>query len=812
MALAEAPPRGAGAREGEPGVRCTHCGLPVPSGMEAGGIGEPIFCCDGCATVYEILREGGLDAYYQMTERRQAPVSATGHRFEEFDHPSYRELYVTARPDGLLETYFYLEGVACGSCVWLVERVPLLVPGMSRAELDARRARVLVVWDGASVTLSSIARTLDTLGYRPHPYRGLRAEALRRSEDRAALARIGVAGAIAVNTMLVALALYSGWLTGMEPAYERYFRWISLLLVTPAMFGPGLVFFRGAWAAIRTRSLHMDLPIAIALAAGYGRGLMNTVTDSGPIYFDGVTLLIFLLLVGRFLQQRAQRAAGDSAELLYSLSPSTARVVEGETAREIPVEALLPGMIVEVRADETLPADGVVVEGRSSIDLSLLTGESRLATVEAGAPAFAGTVNRGALVRMRVDRAGEATRLGRILREAEAGALRRAPVVALADRMSGVFVLVVLALALVTLALWWRTSPSFAVDQAIALLIVTCPCALALATPLAVSVAIGRAARSGILVRGGAALESLARPGTIFFDKTGTVTEGRTALLSWEGPEDTKALVLALERHSSHPLARGFEAAWAGIAVLEATEALYTAGGGLEGVVAGCRVVVGSPAFVAARAKAGAQAAANGEGTPVWVAVDGEVVGRARFGDKIRADAGESLAWLRARGFTPRLLSGDDPSVVASVGSALGFAPDACRGAATPEEKLRVVEEQSRRGPVVMVGDGVNDAAAIARATVGVGVSGGAEASLAAADVYLTRPGLGSLVALVDGAQRTLHVIRRNIVFSIAYNLVGAGLAMAGLINPLLAAILMPASSMTVVLASWKSTTFETKS
>ncbi|HEY6572173.1 MAG TPA: heavy metal translocating P-type ATPase metal-binding domain-containing protein, partial [Candidatus Eisenbacteria bacterium] len=636
MALAEAPAREAGARVGEAGRRCTHCGLPVPAGIEAGAPGEPLFCCSGCATVYGILHEGGLDAYYEMAERRQAPVATTGRRFEEFDHPSYRELYVTTRPDGLLETYFYLEGVSCGSCVWLVERVPLLVPGMARAELDARRARVQVVWEGASVTLSSIARTLDTLGYRPHPYRGLRAESLRRSEDRAALARIGISGAIAVNTMLAALALYSGWLTGMEPAYERYFRWVSLLLVTPSLFGPGLVFFRGALAAIRTRSLHMDLPIAIALAAGYGRGLMNTVTDSGPIYFDGVTLLIFLLLVGRFLQQRAQRAAGDSAELLYSLSPSTARVVEGDASREIPVEALLPGMIAEVRADETLPADGVVVSGRSALDLSLLTGESRLTTVEAGSPVFAGTVNRGALLRMRVDRAGEATRLGRILREAEAGASRRAPVVALADRMSGVFVLVVLALAVATLGLWWRTSPSFAIDQAIALLIVTCPCALALATPLAVSVAIGRAARSGILVRGGAALESLASPGAIFFDKTGTVTEGRTALIRWEGPEEAKPLVLALERHSSHPLARGFEAAWAGVAPPESADARYTAGGGVEGVVAGRRVVVGSPAFVAARSGGGEPVAAEGEGTPVWVAVDGDVVGRARFGDKVR--------------------------------------------------------------------------------------------------------------------------------------------------------------------------------
>lgn len=807
-------------RESRAGVACAHCGLPVAPGIENADEGEPSFCCSGCATVFAILREGGLDAYYRMGERRRSPVASSDRRFEEFDHASYRELYVTTRGDGLLETSFYLEGVECGSCVWLVERIPLLLPGMSRAELDAGRARVQVVWDGASVSLSSIARTLDTLGYRPRPYRGLRRDRARREEDRAALGRIGVAGAIAINAMLAALALYSGFLSGMEPAYERYFRWISLLLVTPALFGPGRVFFQGAWAALRTRSLHMDLPIAIALAAGFSRGLVNTLRDDGPIYFDGVTLLIFLLLVGRFLQQRAQRAAGDSAELLHSLAPATARVLDGATTRDIPVEALLPGMMVEVRAEETLPADGIIVAGRSSVDLSLLTGESRPTPIAVGDEAYAGSVNRGSLLRLRVERAGEESRLGTILREAEAGARRRAPIVATADRLAGVFVLTVLALSLVTLLLWWRTSPSFAVDQAIALLIVTCPCALALATPLAVSVAIGRAARGGILIRGGAALEALARPGDLYLDKTGTVTEGKTSLLSWEGPPTLKRLVLALERHTSHPIAAGFERAWGDVVPASAEDVAYTAGGGVEGQVEGRRVVVGSPRFVGARLSettsghGGRDACMRSdepEGTPVWVAVDGLLVGRARFGDAVRPGAAASLSSLRSRGYVPHLLSGDDPAIVASVGAALGIPAGRCRGGASPEEKLRVVEAAEARGRVVMVGDGVNDAAAIARASVGVAVGGGAEASLATADVYLTRPGLESLVRLVDGSRKTLAVIRRNIALSVAYNLVGATLAMTGQINPLLAAILMPASSITVVLASWKSRTFEAK-
>ncbi len=522
---------------------------------------------------------------------------------------------------------------------------------------------------------------------------------------------------------------------------------------------------------------------------------------------------MFLLLVGRFLQQRAQRAAADSAELLYALSPATARVVGDDgTARETPAEALLPGMVCEVRAGDTVPADGVVLDGRSTLDLSLLTGESRPVAVEPASPVYAGTVNRLQALRVRITCTGEESRLGRILRDVERGAARRAPVVQLADRLAGVFVAVVLVLAALTAALWWRHDPSRAIDLSIALLVVTCPCALALATPLAVTVAVGRAARRGILVKGGETLERLARPSLLFLDKTGTVTEGRTSLVRWDGDAAVRASVLALERHSNHPLAAGFAAAWDDVEAPEAYDVSSTLGGGLEGTVGGHRVVVGSPRFVAARASGGGAPDEAGDEralTPVWVAVDGRIAGRAWFGDPVRADAAASIATLRQRGWRVRLLSGDDPGVVAATGERLGFGATECEGAATPERKLEVIEQASGHGDAVMVGDGVNDAAAIARAGVGIGVRGGAEASLAAADVFLARPGLEPLVELTEGARRTMGVIRRNIAFSLVYNVAGAVLAMAGLINPLLAAVLMPASSITVVLASWWGHTFD---
>jgi Cu2+-exporting ATPase len=790
---------------------CTHCALPVPAGLVEPEAAEQ-FCCAGCRTAFRLIHDAGLALYYRLPERRELPVAASGRSFEEFDHPAFQALYVRGLPGGGREADLYLEGVHCASCVWLVERVPLLLPGMVRAELDVRRALVRVAWDGTRTTLSAIARALDTLGYRPHPFRGVKAEAMRRAEDRAMLARIGVAGAIALNVMLAALALYSGRISGMEREYERFFRWVSFLLATPALLFPGRVFFRGAWAALRTRALHMDLPIAIALGAGFLRGAVNTITDQGPIYFDGVVTLIFLLLVGRFLQQRAQRAAGDSAELLYSLSPASARVVTDDGVREVPAEALLPGMVIEVRAGETLAADGEVIAGASDLDLSLLTGESRPVAVWPGTRVFAGTLNRRAALRIRVQEAGEATRVGRMLREVEAGARRRAPVVRLADRMAGGFVAAVLALAAATALFWMRRDPAAAVDNAIALLIVTCPCALALATPLAITAAIGRAARAGILIKGGDALERLARPGRLVLDKTGTVTAGHSALVAWEGPAWVKPMVLALERHSTHPVATGFLEAWPGVAPATAAEVAHTAGGGIEGDVDGRRIVVGSPAFVWARlSRADRQPEPPGDDTltPVRVAVDGALVASAGFGDPLRPEAAGALATLRARGWRLSLLSGDAPAVVEAVGRRLGFDGPQCRGGASPEEKLRIIENESHDGPVVMVGDGVNDAAAIARADVGVGVRGGAEACLAAADVFLARPGLEGLVALTTGARRTLGVIHRNIAFSLAYNVLGATLAVTGLINPLIAALLMPASSLTVLLASWRSRTFD---
>ncbi len=796
-------------------VTCAHCTLPVPPSLLVSD--EPRqFCCAGCRTAFTLLHDHGLGQFYTFVDRREAPVQRTGRSYEEFDHAAFAALHVRPTTDGLSRIELYLEGIHCASCVWLVERVPLLVHGVARAELDIRRSRAIIEWNPSQTPLSAVARTLDALGYAPHPFRGVARDAVRRGEDRRMLTRIGVAGAIAGNVMLFALALYSGEIAWMDPAHTRFFRWLSMGLTLPALVWPGRVFFTGALAALRTRTLHMDLPIAIALAAGFVRGAVNTITDKGPIYFDGLAILVFALLVGRFLQQRGQRLATDSAELLYALTPATARVAHGDgTLHDLPTEAVLPGMVLDVRAGETFAADGILESDSTMVNAALLTGESRPARVTTGDAVFAGTLNVSTPARVRVTEAGETSRVARLLQQVETSAQRRAPVVVAADRLAAVFVAVVLTLALLTYG-WkvWNGSAS-ALDDVIALLVVTCPCALALATPLAVTVAVGRAARGGVLVKGGDALELLAKPGVLVLDKTGTLTEGQTALVQWIGDAWVQPLVLSLEAGSSHPIADGFRRAWPSLVPHPVDKALHVSGGGLGGTVLGHNVLVGSPAFVRSRVARGAPAleiaiaAMDQTLTPVLIAVDGVLLAAAGVGDRIRDDALSALTALRARGWRTIMASGDVGEVAHAVGRTLGFARAEVHGTMSPEGKLALVESLRRDGhQVVMVGDGVNDAAAIAAASVGIGVHGGAEACLASADVFLARPGLTPLRELIEGAERTVRVIRRNFAFSLSYNIVGASLAIAGLLTPLVAAVLMPLSSLTVVMASWRGRTF----
>jgi Cu2+-exporting ATPase len=824
----ESPDSTAAPRPARAVTACTHCGLPVPRGLIEQGSPHQ-FCCQGCRAVFAIIHGEGLDDYYSMrrsleTDKARVPDAVSAERidYDAYDDPAFAEAFSTVCDDGTTTATLSVDGLHCAACVWLIERLQRVVPAVISAQVHYGRATVDIRWRTGDAAFSDIARGLHALGYPASPPRGASQDERRRADARAQLIRIGVAGALAGNIMLVAVALYAGVFDGMDHATLTFFRYVSAALGVLTLAWPGRVFFRGALGALRARAPHLDLPIALALLVGGVWGVANTLRGTGEIYFDSLAALVFLLLVGRFIQSQQQRRAADALDLLLTLTPSLVRVVraDGSGTDQKPVEAVQLEDLAEILPGETIPVDGVVADGASDLDQSILTGESAPVPVRPDEPVFAGAVNLSGVLRVRTTAVGETTRAARLMQLVADAAERKAPIVQTADRLAGWFVAIVATLALVTGVAWAVLPPQgslqTAIEHATALLIVTCPCALGLATPLVLSATIGRLARAGVLVKGGVQLERLAsprpgRPGLAVFDKTGTVTTGAMSVARWTVDDDTARLVRTLEAQSTHPIARAI--ADSGPRDDDApTDTVNTQGLGLTGTVGGVRLAVGSDEHLRALGieipdaiEAWAREAAEAGETPVLIAADGIATGGVSLTDTPRDDAPGLIEAFTRAGWSVALLSGDDPRVVRRTAERLGIDPAHATGRVTPEGKLEAIRERvrahadARLGPVVMIGDGVNDAAALAAADVGIAVQGGADASLDAADIFIQKGGLTSIARLLDASSGAIRRIRLCIGASLFYNTTAAALAMAGLVHPLLAAVLMPLSSLTVV-------------
>jgi len=788
-------------------IACAHCTLPVPPGLIRGGDAEQ-FCCPGCRAVFQQIHACGLADYYKYRDAGDLiPQAATVDNADAaaFDSEAYADLYV--RTDvGESSTEFVLEGVTCAACVWLVERLPSRLPGLIDAQLSLADNALRLRWNPAQLKLSQIAADLMRFGYRPHPARGVKSGDVFRKELRARLVDLGIAGALTGNMMLLAAALYAGWMQGIDRPYEQMLRWISLGLGLLSLLWPGREFFRGAISAIRLRAMNLDLPICIALLAGGVAGTINVIRGHGEIYFDSLSALIFLLLIGRLVQFCQQRRARSAVELLFSLTPSTCRVIEDGIAKTIPIQALQVGQRVEVRAEELFPADGVVRTGNSAVDASLLTGESQPATVSVGDLVYGGSRNTEATLEVEVTAAGDSTRVGKLMRLIEQGLSDKPPIVRLTDRVAARFTAVVLVAAAITFGVWWHAGAERAIETSVALLIVTCPCVLGLAVPMTFALSIGRLARRGILVKSASALERLGGGGRLVLDKTGTLTTGQMRVVAWEGDETWQGVVSELERDSTHPVGRALRRAYEGCEAPAAFRGRSTVrtrtGGGIVADFACADAIVGSLRMLDTNAVewpghllAARRYQQTLSRTVVGVAIGGVAVALAALGDALRDETVSAVNHLKARGFDLQICSGDAQSVVDGVARLLGIRGECARGYMSPEEKLAYI----KTGNTIMVGDGVNDAAALAAADVGIAVAGGAEAALAAADVYISRPGLEPIVELVDTARHTLHIVRRNVLIATSYNVLAGTMAMLGMMHPLMAAVLMPMSSVTVL-------------
>ncbi len=804
-------------------VPCAHCGAPSPLSLDSG----PSFCCQGCAGAYAMIQGWGLDDYYALRARlSQAPArsvnQATG--AELLEDLAAAGVPVQDVGQGLSSVVLAVDGLHCGACAWLIERCPPLVDGWQAARVQMSDHTVRLIYDAQRTSPSKLARVLGKIGYNLAPLSQDEDASDQRFQqlNRRHLVQIAIAGFCAMNAMWIAVALYAGEFSGMAAEQAWILRWAGVWLGIAATVIPGHVFFRGAWAALRTRTPHMDVPLALGLGAGTIGSLVSGWRGSGDVYFDSLATLVFLLLVGRWIQFRQQRRAGQAVSLLMRLSPNVAQRIQADgTTQTVPVSRLNAGDCVAVRAGDAIPADGKIVAGETLLNRALLTGESEPVTATVGDEVAAGTVNLLSPITVAVEAVGRESRVGRLMQVIEEAVNRQTPIVQLADRASGRFIKLILVLAVVTLLAWWSHGAEVALGHTVALLIVACPCALALATPLSIAVALGRAARRKILIRSGDVFERMARPGMLWLDKTGTLTTGRMQVQSWSGDDRALAAVAGIEQSSTHPIATAITeyARLQRVQPERAEGVTQSTGGGIVGDVQAKRVVIGSQKFlidqhqeIPTDVAATVAAIIERSCTPVIVAIEGVAVGAFAIADTIRADAKATVRELNEQGWCVGILSGDHPEIVQRVAEELAIPRQRAFGAMTPEDKVQVIEasrkEQQGRGCIVMVGDGVNDAAALAAADVGVATRGGAEVSLRAAPVFLGEDGLRGLTLLSTAARRTLTAIRRGFSVSLCYNLFAVSLAVFGKINPLIAAIIMPISSLTVVTLALTTRTF----
>jgi heavy metal translocating P-type ATPase len=818
-------------------LHCLHCGRSNPEPEKSS------FCCQGCAAVFEILNERGLaKSYYQLKRsgvsvRGRVPAALPAESYDYLDDPKIQgESFEPGAGSGTHRCLqFYLEGVHCVACVWLTEKIGDFVPHVKSVRLDLGNSVATVVLDEKG-KFSEVATEFARLGYRPHFLKQGESERHQKRENRLQLIRLAVAGAATGNIMLMSVPLY----TGLTGSFAELFRWLSFIIFLPVGFFSAWPFYQSALGALRSGQVSIDIPIVLGILLGAGASTYNLISGSPHIYFDSLAPLVFLLLASRYALRRAQQMALNSTRLVQFLTPSWVRRWDGQRGgfARVALDEAKVGDLIEVLPNELIPVDGVVSRGISTLNSSLLTGESLPTPVSVGGGVFAGTQNLDAPLEIKVTATGLSSRLGRILKQMEESLTAKAPIVAAADRASRYFVMAVVAVV-TGVFLWWLPQDfNEALNRALALAIVTCPCALALATPLAVTQTLGRCARAGILIKGGDVLEKLARIKRIFLDKTGTLTNGCFEVLSWgpvpavlDGPTqaepheqsevrrdeqplepldahrvrinnlDLKGIFLALESQSVHPIARAFLNAFSDRLkegpLPKVTDFKETLGVGVSGRIGSYRYEISQ---WKGSIKEDGQGLTDSEGgTRVALFEEGHRIAHAVLGDRLRADSQSAVERLRVAGLELRILSGDSRGAVRAVAEALGFQWDEWFAEVSPEKKAELVGAEPR---AVMVGDGANDAVALARAYVGIAVHGGMEIAMRAADAYHSNPGVMPVYHGVLASRETMRVIYRNFAFSFLYNIVGATAAILGWMTPLAAALLMPASALTVYLSS----------
>lgn len=800
---------------------CYHCGQGIQKGslvLKSIQGQEQSFCCHGCAGVCEAIHEAGLESFYRRTPEGEllSPPPPPTKDTEFFDYDEVQSQFV----DNLAqqrEITLISEAIHCAACIWLIEHTLAKLNGVQMAKVNFTNKQIKLRWDNDVIPLSAIIRELNRVGYDAVPYDASNSEEAFRKANRDLLYRLGFAGFAMMNVMWFSVALYAG--ANQDESFRHYFHWVEFVIATVTLLYSGKPFLTGAWTSLKARSVGMDVSISLGILTTYFYSFWVTVDPqhSGHVYYDTMIDFMFLLLIGRYLEAISKNKAIDSTRRLMNLQPKVARLKTETGMQIVPVRKLKAGDVVLVKPGDQMPVDGVILEGSGSVNESMLSGESREVLKQAGSHVSAGTMNLDGALSIRVESILQDTILGRIVHMVEDAQGSKAPIQCTAERIMPWFVSVVIALATLSFV-YWVVNADFetAMIAFTAVLIITCPCAFGLATPMATAVASGVSAQNGILIKNGAVLEILNSIDHFVFDKTGTLTKGQMRLIDYQCREslDESTLLADLVRvefHSEHSLGRAIveslQARDPRLKGLDMRVDFFQAQGGkgVSSSIEGRAYHIGTGAWLQALGielpkafSALERERAELGQTSVWVAQNKQVVAILFLEDELRDDAVELIQRLKARGKKVTLLSGDRKIVAETVANRLGGM--VVQAEVLPEEKFEVIQTLQKTGEsVAMVGDGINDAPAMARANVSIALGSGTDVSMDCADIVLLNNELLSVDTAVDLSSRTLKTIKQNIASSIVYNITLVPLAMAAMLTPLIAAITMPLSSLVVI-------------
>jgi Cu+-exporting ATPase len=783
-------------------VACTHCNLTFSEDVMIHE-DDHYFCCKGCQGVYHLLNEEGLNSFYdKLGDTKLQPISETKEDLEKFDLEGFKNKYIKMDEDGLYEIHLIIEGIHCSACVWLNEKVLHKTPGVIEASINYTNNKAKIIWDPESIKLSKIIDTIRSIGYNAYPYDPKLQEERAIATRKTYYSRILVAIFGSMNIMWLAVAHYAGYFSGIQQSFKDILNVAEFLLATPVLFYSGWIFFRGAYYGYKNNVVNMDTLVASGALSAYIYSIYAMVSQRGEVYFDSVTMIITFVLVGKYLEVLSKKSAVDTLDGLMGSTPTEVTIVQKGEKSLISIENVQVGDIIELKPGEKVVIDGKVNWGEASFDESSLTGENEPVYKKEGEKIISGSICLDSVVRYKATTDASHSMLQSIISLLEESMTKKPRIEQLANKISGYFSTIILVIALLTFSGWYLFVGSFetALIIGISVIVIACPCALGLATPMATLVGISIAAKRGILFKEASFLETMAQADILALDKTGTITEGKPSVVEMQTFDGFNPHMLhALVSTSNHPISKGIkqylEQQYETLEVFQLKEIRSIEAKGIEASYEGQKLLGGNAFLLQAQ---GISVDTDSDNALFFFAVDNALVARFELTDTIREGTKEAIEAMKSLGIKVVMLTGDHEASATKVANAVGI--NTVHAKLLPEDKARHIQQYHQNGHiVVMAGDGVNDAIALASSDIAIAMGNGADVAISVSDVVLLDEKPLSIYEAFKLSRRTYRAVKENLGFSLVYNVVTVPLAILGFVNPLVAALSMSLSSLVVV-------------